>query len=344
MAGLSDTLLSGVMLCIRERQRVKPRSPSEPVGFWTGEDLLDGKPVRSNTIIFRTKGCYWAQKGGCTMCGYSYDAATTPPTYEDIMAQYRSVEDKIDGSVVKLFTSGSFFDKSEMPEKAREEILSSLAGQAKKVIAETRPEFVTDHTMEGSKKLVPRLEIAVGLETSNDRIRIECINKNFLFKDFVRASETAKKYGVTTKAYLLLKPPFISEKDALEDIVNSVLDAAPYAGTISINLCNVQRGTIVDELFAGKAYRPPWLWTIVEAIRRVHGRTEAVIMSDPLAAGSARGPHNCYECDGAFADAIRKYSLTQDVSVFDNLRCDCRLQWEKVLELEGWTFGAPLVY
>jgi len=339
MTGLSDAMMS-----IRRRQRVKPHSPTELVGFWTGEDLLDGKPVKSNTIILRTKGCYWAQKGGCTMCGYSYDAATTPPTYEDLMAQYRSIEGKIDGSVVKLFTSGSFFDKSEVPDKARDEILASLAGKAKKVIAETRPEFVTDGTMEDAKKFVPRLEVAIGLETSNDRIRIECINKNFLFKDFVRASETAKKHGVTTKAYLLLKPPFVSESDALEDIVGSVLDAAPYAGTISINLCNIQRGTIVDELFVGRAYRPPWLWTIVEAIRRVHGKTSSVIMSDPLAAGSARGPHNCYQCDAAFADAIRKYSMTQDISVFDGLRCDCRLRWEKVLELEGWTFGAPLIY
>jgi radical SAM enzyme (TIGR01210 family) len=254
------------------------------------------------------------------------------------------VEEKIDGTVVKLFTSGSFFDKGEIPDKARDEILESLAKKAKKVIIETRPEFVTDNTMQGAKKHVERLEIAVGLETSNDKIRLECINKNFLFKDFIRASETAKKHGVTTKAYLLLKPPFITEKEALEDMVGSVLDAAPYAGTISINLCNVQRGTIVDGLFMKKAYRPPWLWTMVEVIRRVHGKTNAVIMSDPLAAGAARGPHNCHECDSGFADAIRKYSNTQDIKALDGLDCDCRLAWEKVLELEGRTFGAPLIY
>ena len=338
------TGLSEVMQDIRGRQRVKPHSPAEVVGFWTGEDLLDGKPVKSNTIIFRTKGCYWGQKGGCTMCGYVYDAATSPPTYDDIMAQYRSVEGRIDGSVVKLFTSGSFFDIREIPEKAREEILSGLSKKAAKIIVETRPEFVTDYTMQDAKKYVERLEVAIGLETSNDKIRIECINKNFLFKDFVRASETAKKYGVTTKAYLLLKPPFLCEKDALEDMVSSVIDAAPYAPTISINLCNVQRGTIVDELFLKKAYRPPWLWTIVEVMKRVHGKTGSVIMSDPLAAGAARGPHNCGQCDYDFADAIRKYSITQDITAFDNLHCDCRLLWEKVLELEDRTFGAPLIY
>ncbi|WP_174591409.1 archaeosine biosynthesis radical SAM protein RaSEA [Methanocella conradii] len=336
--------LGEVMMEIRRRQRMKPRMPTELVGFWKGEDLLDSKPVRSNTIVFRTRGCYWAQKGGCTMCGYTYDAAITPPTADDLIAQYRSVEDRIDGSVVKLFTSGSFLDKGEVPEKARDEILSSLSKKASKVIVETRPEFVTDKALDEAKKYVERLEVAIGLETSSDKIRIECINKNFLFMDFVNASETAKRHGVTTKAYLLLKPPFIDEKDALDDMVKSVLDAAPYAGTISINLCNVQRGTIVDELFRKKAYRPPWLWTIVEIIRRVHGKTGAIIMSDPLAAGSPRGPHNCYRCDHAFADAIRKYSITQDISVFDRLGCECRASWEKVLELEAWTFGAPLIY
>jgi radical SAM enzyme (TIGR01210 family) len=142
----------------------------------------------------------------------------------------------------------------------------------------------------------------------------------------------------------MMKPPFIAEGDALEDMVKSVLDAAPYADTISMNLCNVQRGTLVDELFYRKAYRPPWLWSVVEVLKRVHGKTGSVVTSDPLAAGQPRGPHNCGQCDATFADAIRKYSLTQDVTVFDGLRCDCKAAWEKVLELEPWTFGSPLIY
>lgn len=339
MSGLGEILRE-----IRKRQPARHYSPTEPAGFWSGDDLLDGKPVKSNTIIFRTGGCYWAERGGCTMCGYTSDSAAEPPTAEEIIAQYRSVEGRIDGSVVKLFTSGSFFDRSEVPAKARDEILAALGARARKVIVETRPEFVTEKTMEEAEKYGCRMEVAIGLETSNDAIRNACINKNFLFEDFTRASGTAAQHGITTKAYLLLKPPFLSERDALEDMVASVLDAAPYAGTISINLCNVQRGTLVDELFRKRAYRPPWLWTIVEVIRRVHGKTGSVVMSDPLAAGQARGPHNCLECDHAFADAIRRYSATQDIAALDGLSCDCRMAWEKTLELEGWTFGSPLIY
>lgn len=336
--------LSDVMQGIRKRQMPKERPPNEVAAFWTGEDLLNGMPMKSSTIIFRTKGCYWGRRGGCTMCGYIGDAASSPPTPDDLLAQFESVSKRIDHGIVKIFTSGSFFDPGEVPKPVRDKILSQLNLYADKIIVETRPEFVTDKVLAGATIQSDKLEVAIGLETSNDAIRINSINKNFLFKDFVRASETAKAHGVSTKAYLMMKPPFLTEKDALEDMVKSAIDAAPYASTISMNLCNVQRGTLVDELFYRKAYRPPWLWSVVEVLKRVHGKTGSVITSDPLAAGQPRGPHNCYKCDSAFADAIRKYSLTQDISVFDSLHCDCKGLWEKVLESEQWTFGSPLIY
>ncbi|OPY26952.1 MAG: hypothetical protein A4E28_02226 [Methanocella sp. PtaU1.Bin125] len=336
--------IGDIMLDIRKRQPVKERPPNEVAAFWTGEDLLNGVPTKSSTIIFRTRGCYWGLRGGCTMCGYIGDAASSPPTPEDLLAQFDSVSQRIDHGIVKIFTSGSFFDPGEVPVPVRDKILSQLDLFADKIIVETRPEFVTDKILAGATMQSDKLEVAVGLETSNDAIRIKSINKNFLFKDFVRACEVARAHGVTTKAYLMMKPPFVSERDALEDMVKSVMDAAPYAGTISMNLCNVQRGTLVDELFYRKAYRPPWLWSVVEVLKRVHGRTGSTVTSDPLAAGQPRGPHNCYRCDSAFSDAIRKYSLTQDVSVFDSLQCDCKSLWEKTLELEQWTFGSPLVY
>lgn len=336
--------LSDVMQDIRKRQTPKERSPAEVAAFWTGEDLLDGVPTKTSTIIFRTRGCYWGLRGGCTMCGYIGDAASSPPTPEDLLAQFESVSRRIDHGIVKIFTSGSFFDPGEVPEPVRDKILSQLNLYADKIIVETRPEFVTDKVLAGATMQSDKLEVAIGLETSNDAIRINSINKNFLFKDFVRASETAKAHGVSTKAYLMMKPPFISEKDAIEDMVKSAMDASPYAPTISINVCNVQRGTLIDEMFYRKSYRPPWLWSVVEVLKRLHGRTGSAIMSDPVAAGMPRGPHNCYKCDSAFADAIRKYSLTQDVSVFDSLHCDCKTLWEKAVELEEWTFGSPLIY
>ncbi|MDO9097248.1 MAG: TIGR01210 family radical SAM protein, partial [Candidatus Methanoperedens sp.] len=70
---------------------------------------------------------------------------------------------------------------------------------------------------------------------------------------------------------------------------------------------------------------------------------DTILMSDPVGAGSARGPHNCGKCDKDVAEAIRVFSVTQDAGVFNNLDCECKELWKKVVELEELTFGAPIV-
>lgn len=338
--------LTTIIRNIRAKQKIKSNPPDRPTAVWTGKDLLDGKPVTALTIIFQTSGCCW---NNCTMCGYVYDSARSPPSHDDLMKQFEHAMSrcKDEEFIVKIFTSGSFLDDSEIGPATRVEMLSRLRenDRVKKVIAETRPEYVTDEKLaEAREALGKRFEVAMGLETSNDLIRKDCINKGFSFSDFTGASEVAKKNDVTVKAYLMQKPPFLSEGIAMNDMINSINDAAPFARTISMNLCNVQKGTLVDEMFERGDYRPPWLWSAVEALRvGKESSPETVIMSDPVGAGSMRGPHNCGKCDNDVAEAIRIFSVTQDTAVFKNLDCDCKELWKKVVELEDFTFGAPLV-
>ncbi len=338
--------LTTAIQSIRAKQKLKFNPPDKPTAVWTGKDLLDGKPVSSLTIIFQTSGCRW---NNCTMCGYVYDSAQKPPSHDDLMKQFEYAMSRCrdEEFIVKIFTSGSFLDDGEIAQATRKEMLSRLGAddRVRKVIAETRPEYVTKEKVSSSiAALGKRFEVAIGLETSTDMIRKDCINKGFSFSDFVRASKAANNEGATVKAYLMLKPPFLSEGIAINDMIQSIKDAAPYAGTISVNLCNVQRGTLVEEMFLRGDYRPPWLWSAVEVLRRgKEAAPDTVIMSDPVAAGSARGPHNCGKCDKDVAEAIRIFSLTQDTGIFDGLDCECRELWKKVVVLEELTFGAPIV-
>jgi radical SAM enzyme (TIGR01210 family) len=331
---------------IRSRQKIKFKSPDRPVAVWTGKDILDGKPIAALTVIFQTTGCRW---NNCTMCGYVYDSSQRATSHDELMNQFEHALSRCrdEEVIVKIFTSGSFLDDGEIPTATRIEMLSRLGADArvKKVIAETRPEYVTqERVSECTAALGKRFEVAVGLETSNDLIRKYSINKGFSFADFVNASKIAEQDNATVKAYLLLKPPFLSESVAINDIIRSITDAAQYAETISINLCNVQKGTLMDEMFERGDYRPPWLWSAVEVLKQgKEVNTGTVIMSDPVAAGSKRGPHNCGKCDKDVAEAIRIFSLTQNTGVFEGLNCECRETWKKVVELERFTFGAVMV-
>ena len=332
--------------------RKKTHPLNMPTAVWTGHDLLEGKPVDSLTIIFCTTGCYWGMGEGCTMCGYVNDSADSTPSDDDLLAQFDRAASKStpQTSLLKIFTSGSFFDEHEISTQARTRILETIGemGSVKKVVAETRPEFVTEKKLADTLAVLDRydirFEIAMGLETSNDTIRKDCINKGFTFDDFVRASQTAAETGVSTKAYLLLKPPFLSEKMAVDDMLSSISDTVPHASTISLNLCNVQNGTLVEELHNHRDYRPPWLWSAVSILKTAKEMFPHItFMSDPVAAGSNRGPHNCRECDKEVAQVLRDFSLSQDLDILSDVDCQCYSLWEKVMELEDNAYGSYLV-
>ncbi len=320
--------------------------PATPIAVWKGRDLLrPGEPVDSLTVILRTVGCSW---GKCLMCGFFNMTSPGLVASDALVEQYeKAMAGCPDGAVIKLYTSGSFYDPKEVPPDAQREILRRLAAdpRPRKVIIETMPEYITP---EAFRLPVPRgLEFAVGLESSRDYVRKNCVVKGFTWEEFKAACSVARDHGATMKAYTILKPPFLTEGDAIEDAVSTCRDAlsVPNVTTVSMNLCNVQRNTPVERLWRRGEFRPPWLWSAVEALRRMRSEAPAdrVVISDPLAAGSRRGPHNCGECDGAFAAAIRRYDLGQDPAELGGLSCGCRDTWREVLRLEDHAFGAPLI-
>ncbi|MEI6103160.1 MAG: archaeosine biosynthesis radical SAM protein RaSEA [Methanothrix sp.] len=306
-----------------------------PVTVWRSQDLQDGRTAESLTMILRTVGCRWNR---CTMCGYAGEGA--PASALDLIAQFECAMERssMDLSVVKIYTSGSFLDPAEMPVQARDEILKRLKALGiKKLVIETRPEYVTAQTVEICLTCLPT-EFAIGLETANDLIRENAIKKGFTFQDFADASEAVHRQGGRVKAYLLLKPPLLSEGQAMRDAIASARAASDHADILSLNLCNVQRNTVVERMWERGEFRPPWLWSALEVLKSVPGP----IVCDPVGAGTRRGPHNCGVCDDGVAEAIRTHALSQDVAPFHTLDCPCKSTWIELMEAEEQSFGTPL--
>jgi radical SAM enzyme (TIGR01210 family) len=171
-------------------------------------------------------------------------------------------------------------------------------------------------------------------------VRHDCVNKYFDFEDFIAASEEAEAAGAGIKAYLLCKPPFLTEREAIADMKSSIRRCAEYAHTVSMNPCNVQRHTMVEELFFDGGYRPPWLWSVAEILEDT-ADAPAIVVSDPVGHGSDRGPHNCGECDDRVQKAIKDFDLRQDPTVFEQVSCECERTWEEVLQRET-SYNQPL--
>ncbi len=299
---------------------------TEPVAVWIEKERFHGDVVDCLTVILRTRGCSWNR---CLMCGYKRDTDPRVTTH-DLISQIDRALKKGKAKILKIFTSGSFF---ELDKEFRDYVYGKVREFGfEKLIVESRPEFVYE-VEKDLDKIDFEFEVGIGLETSNDFVREVCINKGFMFEDFKRSAKYLKSKGFRVKTYLLLKPPFLSEREAIEDALNSVRDVKDYADVVSLNPTNVPSNTCIEVLWRKGIYRPPWLWSVVEVLRNA----DIEIVSDPVGAGSLRGPHNCGKCDKDVVKAIREFSLTQEKSVFENLYCRCLKLWEKILELEDYS-------
>lgn len=315
-------------------------APKKPLACWQGKEWYNGETVECLTIIFESGGCAWAR---CRMCSYrfeKYRARSCDELYGHLYSQLAWVRSQFSlepFSMIKIFTSGSFFDPNEVPPAFLDEIGKTFRGKI--VIAETRPEYLVREPLE---RLVAALDTgthpiplycAIGLETTSDAIREKCINKGFSSADFFSAISTAHTAGAGVKAYLLFKPLFLTEAEAMADMRSSFADLLGHVEMVSMNPCTVQKRTELELYWKQGAYRPPYLWSVLSLLKEA----PMEVTCDPLGGGQKRGPHNCGNCDYELVRGIRDYSLSGDRDLIGALLetdCTCKREWEFVLGCE----------
>ncbi|RLF62834.1 MAG: TIGR01210 family radical SAM protein, partial [Thermoplasmata archaeon] len=103
--------------CRELKKNFKPRDKGNHVKTWSEKDYLEGiGVVDAFVIILRTRGCSWAIKSGCSMCGYFNDSTWRKLSANDILSQFNLAMKNYNGEqIVKIFTSGSFLDEKEVP-------------------------------------------------------------------------------------------------------------------------------------------------------------------------------------------------------------------------------------
>ncbi|MGD0250586.1 MAG: archaeosine biosynthesis radical SAM protein RaSEA, partial [Thermoplasmata archaeon] len=309
------------------------------VNQWVETEALDGERVRAFVLILKTRGCYWADLKGCSMCGYAKDTLGRSATPEELAEQLARALDRYhDEPYVKVYTSGSFLDDREVDPESRRAMVGAFSGRARRLLFETLPEFATEGTLRPlTEAFQGQLEVALGLETTDPVVLGRYVHKSAAPEEYLAAGDRVRGLGLRAKAYLLLKPPYLTEAESVEDVVRSVEEAAPHFDALSVNPVHIQNGTVVEWLYHRRQYRPPWLWSVVAALSQgALRRGTSRLVSFPTAGGLARGPHNCGKCDARVLAAIEEASLSQEFSGLNALEgCACREPWEAACRLEA---------
>ena len=209
----------------------------------------------------------------------------------------------------------------------------------KGVILIEKTDDIDEDSLKWLASIIPDkiFEIGIGLETSNEDTRLNKINKGITNKSFERAVDTINsidEYDIRAKAYLLVKPILLSEKDALEESIESAY-YAKKVGVKRLAYCpsTVHGGTLMDYLWKRGSYNPPWIWTTIEIIKEVRKNVDIPMIMDTAGFGTRRGPFNCKKCNAKLKSLIIKSNLEQEIpQELEEFSCECKNKWYADLE------------
>ncbi len=338
---------------LRRKHKGRQTSWLEPAEWHLKYSNINREPELALTITLSPTGCEWAQKGGCTMCGefegsYKERTLVNDPRFHisqfamaignpDIWAAAKSESRNI--AWLRINQEGNFFNENEMNSTAQFAILNlaSHIHGIKKITVESRPQYLSEDVISKVSNLFKHsginFEIGMGLEAKSEIIRNVCINKQEKNSDFIQTVSLLKKYGISPLAYIIIKPPFLTEAEAIDEAVETAHFAHEIGfERISLEPMSIHPYTLIDALTQTGDYCAPWLWSVVEIVKRCSNLTDIIGIGGvgyyPIPSSYA---HNYCEtnCDERFLKAIMTYNRTRDVSIFDELSCECEEEWKE---------------
>ncbi len=225
------------------RGNKNPVDPFKPYGWLVEKERTASGKIEDTGIIFLTNSeCQFH----CLMCDLWKNTTDNPVPEGAIPAQIEWALKKMPGvKHIKLYNSGSFFDKRAVPEKDYEKI-ASLLKTLQTVIVECHPKLINENSLRYRDMLKPDLHIAMGLETVNPEV-LKKLNKHLVPEDFSKTVNFLTKNGIKTRAFILLRPPFMTETEGIEWAQRSI-DFAFKSGVECCTIIPVRGGNGAMEI------------------------------------------------------------------------------------------------
>jgi uncharacterized Fe-S cluster-containing MiaB family protein len=189
---------------------------------------------------------------------------------------------------IKLYNNGSFFDPRAIPPGDFPAIAQRLA-PFERVVVECHPALVGESALrfqdllaaadvgpleKGEASARPpshvggchrRLEVAMGLETAHPQV-LEKLNKRMTLDQYAQAAEFLSQHGIALRAFVLVKPPFLDDAQALEWSRRSI-DFAFDCGATVVSLIPTRPGNGALEALTDRVeFSTPKLATLEAAL------------------------------------------------------------------------------
>jgi archaeosine synthase beta-subunit len=194
------------------------------------ERTVSGKIEDIGIIFLTNRECSFH----CLMCDLWKNTTEFPVPVGAIPDQIEWALDQMTNvKHLKLYNSGSFFDERAIPSKDYKRI-AALVSSFETIIVESHPRLINEKCLLFRDMLKADLQIAIGLETVNTEI-LRKLNKQMTLDDFSGAVSYLTKNGLMSRAFILLRPPFLSESDGIHWAERSI----DFAFGTGVECCTV---------------------------------------------------------------------------------------------------------
>lgn len=239
-------------------------SAEQPYAYLVEEEpALGGRgaTVDVATLFLSNRECPFR----CLMCDLWKNTLEDTVTPGKIPAQIRWALERLPSARhLKLYNAGSFFDAKAIPPGDYAEI-ARLAQPFERVIVECHPRLVGRRTWEFRCLLAAELEVALGLETVHPDV-LPRLNKAMTLDDFDRAVRALRAADVAVRAFILVRPPFLTDAEGLEWACRA-LDHAFALGVECCSLIPTRAGNgAMEELQRQGLFAPPSLDALEKAL------------------------------------------------------------------------------
>jgi archaeosine synthase beta-subunit len=280
--------------------------PSQPYAFFVEDECsADGEIVSVATVFLTNRECPWR----CLMCDLWKNTLTeTVPGAIPSQIDY-ALEHLLPVRHIKLYNSGSFFDTRAIPLQDYPAILSRVAS-FERVIVECHPALVSESCFRFNDQLTGRLEVAMGLETVHPEI-LERLNKGMTSDQFATAASRLREHNIDLRVFILVKPPFMRQQEALYWAERS-LDFAFACGATAATLIPTRPGNgALEELANLGDFSQPRLATLEAAVAYGISLNRGRVFADLW---DGKPPTECPHCYPSRIARLRSMNLQQSIS------------------------------
>jgi radical SAM enzyme (TIGR01210 family) len=309
--------------------------PGLPVDLWW-QHSHEGRVL---FVVFYSQACRWSR---CRGCNLPSKCSLRPVGYRELMEQVDHVFSRPDvlesaASVRKVILSnnGSMLDEATFSTTALVYALAKINLHLPEVAVlslETRVEYVDLAELEVLSRVLAessgstRLELAVGFEVFDERIRNQVFCKGLNLEALERLARMIAPYGFHLKCYLMQKAvPDMSDQQAVDDVCRALdyLAALAHRYGVEINAhlnpTYVASGTPLEQSYLRGEYRPPRLLDVVRAVRYSRDKPVSVFVGLYDEGLALDGGSFIRPGDEPIVRRLEHFNRTQDYSQLDGL-------------------------